>query len=421
MEPQFRLGLSTLTQIAFDGLDLAPLRQELMPQCQRNVNSAGAMMDLSYIAQLEGHTERGLLLQKQALEICRSFRTHKDCDPQFRVLVLVAPIAMGGNTPVEFLLADSQFELVTYYLDPTLDDGTEVVLPDHDIAFCAVPADAEDADQLFAVARWVTRNTGKPVLNLPDNLVKPERDALPGILANIAGVRVSKTARLTRLDLKQMLHNKTEGDVLKDVGNYPYVVRPIGSHAGLGLHKIETPQDLICYLGARDEDTFFISEFINYASSADRAFRKYRIVLINGKPFPCHMAISDRWDVWYMNSEMAGSRSKRKEEADYMSNFDQEIGQRHLAGFETISERLGLNYVGLDCAEDPDGNLVVFEADNALIVHNMDCAQTFPYKTVHMQNIFKAFVDLLLDSCDEARVPLSVVAGQSQVFDHAFV
>ena len=49
----------------------------------------------------------------------------------------------------------------------------------------------------------------------------------------------------------------------------------------------------------------------------------------------------------------------------------------------------------MDCAEDPDGNLVVFEADNALIVHDMDCQTVFPYKTKAMRQIFTAFEDML--------------------------
>ena len=45
--------------------------------------------------------------------------------------------------------------------------------------------------------------------------------------------------------------------------------------------------------------------------------------------------------------------------------------------------------------------LVVFEADNALIVHNMDCAMTFPYKQKHMQAIFSAFEAMLVRRCDQ--------------------
>ena len=42
----------------------------------------------------------------------------------------------------------------------------------------------------------------------------------------------------------------------------------------------------------------------------------------------------------------------------------------------------------------PDGRLLVFEADTALIVHGMDDPGLFPYKQEPMQRIFAAFRSL---------------------------
>jgi len=42
---------------------------------------------------------------------------------------------------------------------------------------------------------------------------------------------------------------------------------------------------------------------------------------------------------------------------------------------------------------------VVFEADNALIVHDMDSEVIFPYKQKHMRRIFAAFESMLLSNC----------------------
>ena len=52
--------------------------------------------------------------------------------------------------------------------------------------------------------------------------------------------------------------------------------------------------------------------------------------------------------------------------------------------------RLGLDYVIIDCAETKSGDLLVFEADNTAIVHNMDPVSVYPYKPPQMQKIFKA-------------------------------
>ncbi|MEP5761325.1 MAG: hypothetical protein ABJ327_18810 [Litoreibacter sp.] len=396
MEPQSRLGVAALTKMAFSGEDLTSLQTELVSQCLNGSACAATLMDLSIIEQLRGNLEIGLQWQSQALETCRVFRTYQPEKTRKTLLVFAAPTHMGGNTPVEFLLPSDAFEIVTYY--PHLHTPTECTpeLPKHAIAFCAAPADAEDAQEFFDNVRRLRKNTGIRVLNLPENLVKPERDTLPERLNRVAGLRLPKTTRIDRKSLLQTLEDETEADIFRDIGGYPYVVRPTGSHAGLGLVKIDTRAHLTAYLAERDEENFFVSEFINYASTNDGNFRKYRIVMVGGKAFPCHMAISNRWDVWYMNSNMRASEEKRHEEASFMDQFDAEFGMRHLEAFEALSASLGLDYFGFDCAEDVNGNLVVFEVDNALIVHDMDCEAIFPYKKRHMNIIFSAFEKMLL-------------------------
>ena len=60
-----------------------------------------------------------------------------------------------------------------------------------------------------------------------------------------------------------------------------------------------------------------------------------------------------------------------------------------------MARAFGLDYFGIDCAEDRSGNLVMFEADNALIVHDMDSPQVFPYKAPRMREVFTAFTDMI--------------------------
>lgn len=306
---------------------------------------------------------------------------------------------MGGNTPVEFLLPSDEFDIVTYYPDVTAKGPNVPDIPAHDVAFCSAPADSEDAETFFETVRRLSSDNREKVLNLPENLVKPERDTLPELLGCIDRLRLPKTIRIDRVRLEKALQEGVEMEVLSDVGRYPFVVRPVGSHAGLGLAKLETRADFLNYLAARTEDNFFVGEYVDYASKADGYFRKFRIVLVDGKALPCHMAISDQWDVWYMNSNMAASEEKRQEEQVFMDHFDSEFAKRHQNTFAALASGLGLDYFGLDCAEDQDGNLVVFEVDNALIVHDMDCQETFPYKKKHMRRIFTAFCDVLSRNC----------------------
>jgi hypothetical protein len=59
-------------------------------------------------------------------------------------------------------------------------------------------------------------------------------------------------------------------------------------------------------------------------------------------------------------------------------------------------ERVGLDYFTVDCAQNQNGDLLIFEADNTAVVHNMDSPELFPYKPPQMRAIFGAFAAMLL-------------------------
>ena len=70
-------------------------------------------------------------------------------------------------------------------------------------------------------------------------------------------------------------------------------MRPRGSHAGVGLAKIDDVFALGKYLIEQKGEEFFLARYVDYASE-DGLFRKYRVVVADGKPYACHMAIADR-------------------------------------------------------------------------------------------------------------------------------
>ena len=59
---------------------------------------------------------------------------------------------------------------------------------------------------------------------------------------------------------------------------FPIIARPIGSHAGAGLEKLDDAGAVAAYLTAHAAEAFFVSPFIDYASP-DGLFRKQRIAL----------------------------------------------------------------------------------------------------------------------------------------------
>jgi glutathione synthase/RimK-type ligase-like ATP-grasp enzyme len=387
-----RVGLARLTKMAAAGIDLSPLWQRLIAKLIDGTIEPGEGLDLSLIAQLLGDKKAGLAIQNEILASHRLFRSPCGVkSPHLRVLALAAATDMGSNTPIEFLLEDSGIELMTLYV--IAEAELPEPLPDHDVAI-VIASDSKDCrDALRKIAR-ASPNWPRPLLNPPHLIGNLDRDKLHGLLRGIEGLEIPTTAAVTRVCLSELSRSAMSPFDIATELTFPVIVRPRGSHAGAGLAKIDDPAAMGRYLGERAEQEFFISRFVDYAGS-DGLFRKYRIVVIDGRPYACHLAVADRWDIWYLNAGMSLSAGKRLEEETFMRTFDTGFAARHRAALGHIVDRIGLDYFTVDCAETRNGSLLIFEADNTAIVHNMDPPDIFPYKVPQMRKVFDAFAAML--------------------------
>jgi glutathione synthase/RimK-type ligase-like ATP-grasp enzyme len=389
-----RIGFAKLTKMAFDGVSLLPVQQDLTDKVVNGTADAGVGLDLSLIAQLLGQKQVGLAIQNEVLAVHQLFRSPcAAARPRLRVLALAAEIDMGGNTPIEFLLEGTDIELKTLYIVPGSD--IPVPLPDHDVAI-VVASDSPECGAAFAEMMRLVPRWPRPILNPPHLISNLDRDKLHRLLQGIEGIDIPETIAVSRAQLEQVAQSKTSLAAVAQGTPLPVIVRPLGSHAGRGLAKVTNTVEMSAYLSQQPEHAFFVSPFVDY-SSADGQFRKYRIVIVDGKPYPCHMAIADQWDIWYLNAGMSFSESKRLEEAAFMRTFDEAFAVRHRNALSRMIERVGLDYFLVDCAENQKGELLIFEADNTAVVHNMDSPELFPYKPPQMQTIFAAFANMLAD------------------------
>jgi glutathione synthase/RimK-type ligase-like ATP-grasp enzyme len=266
-------------------------------------------------------------------------------------------------------------------------------MPEHDVAIVVAP-DGDAARSSMQAIAALAAHWPRPILNAPAAIAVLDRDLLYRRLHGIAGLEIPQTARITVDQLHKLIADALPLRAVLEDGAFPLIIRPIGSHAGFGLAKIADRGALSGYLAGRAETEFFISRFVDYAG-ADGMFRKYRIVMVDGKAYACHMAIAEEWKVWYLNADMALSAPNRMEEALFMQEFDRDFAARHAAALAEMAECIGLDYVAIDCAETREGALLVFEADNTAIVHDMDPPNVYPYKPGQMQKIFKAVQAML--------------------------
>jgi hypothetical protein len=355
------------------------------------------LLDLSTIAHLQGRPDDRLALQAMALKLAHVF--HQPPAPAtakpLRLLALMAPGDFMANIPIEFMLEGSAVALDMLYLAE--DEPLPQPLPEHDVALVAI-AESSRNQALLRHTASLMRSWPKPVLNSPQHIARLTREGTWDLLKATPGVMMPMNAAIRRSELGRIAQGTLAvADVLGGA-RFPIIARPHDSHAGKGLEKLDDSAAVEAYLAARAEDQFAIAPFVDYRS-ADGLYRKYRIALIAGKPYACHMAISEHWMIHYLNADMRQRSERRTEEVRFFAEFDGDFAVRHAAALAAINERFALDYIPFDCGETRDGKLLVFEAGTNMIVHSMDPPDLFPYKPLQMRKVFDAFYAMLREAC----------------------
>ncbi|MCJ2088379.1 hypothetical protein MKK88_20660 [Methylobacterium sp. E-005] len=380
--PSPMIGPARLIRAAFEGTDMGAWANDILSRAGDGDLEAGTALDLATILLLMHRSDTALQLQNEVLGHCRHFQLQSNTpEAATRVLVIVTAGDLMANTPVDFLLDDPGFRLEYLFVLPG--DNVPDPLPAHDVCIIGVAYSTANEPVLEALASAASR-WDRPVINHPRNVLKTSRHGIAEALDGAEGIVVPSVIRVPQAAIA------TATGVLPDGWSYPVLIRPIDTHAGNALRKIAGSDDLTAYLDRSDAETYYVTQFYDYSGS-DGLFRKLRIVLVDGVPFLCHMAIRDHWMIHYLNAGMSEDSAKRNAEAEAMATFDDQFAPRHRTAFAAIHNRTGLDYLILDCAETRDGRLLVFEADTGMVIHDMDPVNLYPYKRPQMHRVFAAF------------------------------
>lgn len=393
LEPPPIHGTAALAHRAFAGMGLDGLLASAHRLVHTHAQDAALSYDISLALRLSGEGRPAAALQRHALAGAACFRIQHGFVPRtadrLRVLALVAPGDLMVNVPLDFLTAHLDVQLDLLFVRPG--ENLPATMPEHDVAFFGVsesdPATLARLAPLFAA--WP-----RPALNDPARVARLSRDGVARGLGQVPGILTAPILRTTRAAIEA--HLATDADIVRLLpgGAFPVLLRPLGSHAGNDLVKADHPAALQYDLDGAPGDDFFLCGFVDYAD-ADGLFRKYRVAFIDGASFLVHMAASEHWMVHYLNAGMTDRAERRDEEAAAMLNFDAGFARRHRAALAAVNDWVGLDYHQIDCAQAPDGRLLVFEADVAGIVHMMDPPEVFPYKPAQMRRLIAAFGEML--------------------------
>lgn len=381
-------GVAALAHRAYAGEGLEALLAFISRPTETEAAAAALVLDSSFAHRLWFRAEQAAALQWQALDRAQLFRVAAGFVPRserpLRVLALVAPGDLMVNTPLDFITNHLDVRLDLLFVRPG--QPLPAAVPEHDVAFFAVSE--SDPETLHRLAP-LFRQWPRPALNDPERVLRLTRDGVAAALRETPGLLAPFTRRAGR----------AQAGVWR---KFPVLIRPVGSHAGQDLALLDGPETLALYLAESPGDEFFLSEFIDYRSG-DGLFHKYRVVFIGGAPVVCHMAASEHWMVHYLNAGMTESPEKRALEAAAFAAFDAGFARRHAAALAAIDRWVGLDYHQIDCAEAPDGRLLLFEADTAGIIHAMDPPDLFPYKPPQMRRVMEAFGAMLRRRAGAAR------------------
>jgi aromatic-L-amino-acid decarboxylase len=327
-----------------------------------------------------------------------------DAEP-IPVLLLVS--STGGNTPIERLLDERIFQ--TYVVVADFFDATQP-LPPHRLAINGI-GDADLAEEALQAAVSLLKRTTAPVVNAPAAVRATGRCDNASRLGKVPGLITPATAIFPHA----VLAGTDGAEALAARGfSFPLLVRTPGFHMGQHFVRVESAEDLRGAVVAlpglgRPEAEVLAIEYLD-ARGADGCARKYRAMMVGGRLYPLHLAISPNWKIHYFSADMADRPDHRAEEAAFLAAMPAVLGGKAMAALEAVQAALGLDYGGIDFGLNRQGDVLLFEANATMVVEQPAPDERWDYRRSAVARIHAAVRDLLLSRAGAEQNPASPAA-----------
>jgi|GEM_PF-18899 len=329
------------------------------------------------------------------------------------ITVLELVSAAGGGIRIKGYLSDRAFKV---YLVATEFYNSSVVLPPHDLVVNAI-GDVDVDPEALSGAQALLAHTNAPVINPPAAVMPTSREDIARRLAGVAGVISPKTVTWTR----EALTAADGAERLKSEGFvFPLLLRTPGFHGGENFVRVESAAGLADAVAELPGETLTVIEYLD-ARGADGKSRKYRVMMIDGKLYPLHCAISSNWKIHYFSAEMSDSAEHRAEDGRFIENMAEVLGPRAVAALEEIMKTLALDYGGIDFGLDAKGNVLLFEANATMAVIPPDAEPMWDYRRPAFERIYRAVLTMLMERAKLGKArhnpvaPIALVNPQGHV------
>jgi hypothetical protein len=142
-------------------------------------------------------------------------------------------------------------------------------------------------------------------------------------------------------------------------------------------------------------------EYLN-AFGSDGCARKYRAMMIDGRLYPLHLAISEHWKVHYFTAAMAGHPAHQTEEAAFLGDMPAVLGGKAMSALHSIQAALGLDFGGVDFGIDAAGDVLLFEANPTMLVNPPDADAQWDYRRAATEHALEAARRMLMARAGKA-------------------
>ena len=299
--------------------------------------------------------------------------------------VLVFVSSTGGNLDAESLLDKRTFattKLYIEYADPAKP------LPRHDLIFNAI-SDADVAAEALVKARGFASRA--PLINDPTAVMPTGRAENAERLQSLEGVIAPRTRVVARSALEQR-----GAAALEELGfGFPVLLRLPRQHTGRHFVHVENAGELAAAVAQLPGDEFFAIEYLD-ARGADGQARKYRVMFVDGKMYPLHLAVSPHWKIHYFSADMTENAANRAEDERFLKDMHGALGPVAIAALARIEQALGLDYAGIDFALDAQGRVLLFEANATMVVAQPGADARWDYRRPAVAAILNAFKEMVI-------------------------
>jgi tetratricopeptide (TPR) repeat protein len=392
--PNNPFGLVNLGNILLEDDDLDKARRLYERALAIDASLAYAHQGLANILSRQGDEEGATRHREQGFAgHSVVVRPYRGVGTPLRVLLIVS--AKGGNIPTNVILDDRLFAVTAVYAEYFRSTDA---LPEHDIAFNAV-GDADLCDEVLGAVARITLRSGAEAIN-PAYLIRDTgRQANAARLSGLQDILAPRAALLPR----SALEGSDALILLTHFGfRFPLLLRSPGFHTGQHFVHVANVDMLPDAQRELPGDNLFVIEYVD-ARGTDGMARKYRVMFIDGKFYPLHLALSHDWKVHYFTSAMADNPDFRREENAFLNDMKTTLGPRAMRGLEQVRDTLGLDYGGADFAVAADGRLLLFEANATMAIVPPPPDPIWDYRRKP-----------IADAVDAARAMLFKRAGQSE-------